>query len=623
MMRIPRPGARKPSRHAKRARAAKLSRLVPVVPQPLTWGERLDILDTLSHVLDGVYAHLPLKRSLYGFDILRVLEQLRQQVPTLTDLAFHRELTLAMNRLRDAHTQYVGPWRVFDDEPVATLPFLVEVYGPVDSPTYIVSKVDRRSVKDAHFVKRVQITHWNGVPFDRAVDLYAEVETGGRPDSRRARALESLTFRSLEYAPPPNEEWVVIAYKDLKGKAREVRFTWQGLDPQRAPTASRTLGSRSRRAINAAAEAVRRAKKFRFNHALWRAERTIRGRRAASADAFADFVTARTVRTQHGRFGYLRLWSFDVEDDEAFIQATIKLLRKLPDRGVILDLRDNPGGFIWAAERLLQIFTPNAVTPTKFGLRATSLTAEMARAPFNQAELAPWAESLFAAEQNGEPYSSHLPITSVEQCNDLGQHYGGPVVVVVDANTYSSGDLFTAGIVDNRIGPVLCIGTATGAGGANVWDSDDLRVALKAAGHPMPRLPEGVGFTMAVRRAVRTGDAEGSLIEDAGVAGQPYEFTERDLLQNNHDLIERCGELLAQQPWTRLNVRHRGHTLTVETVGLDQIDVYADGHPTGPPVPIPSDGRRRLTVPKSARSVELAGFKDGVVQQRRRIQLSR
>jgi hypothetical protein len=128
---------------------------------------------------------------------------------------------------------------------------------------------------------------------------------------------------------------------------------------------------------------------------------------------------------------------------------------------------------------------------------------------------------------------------------------------------------------------------------------------------------------MAVRRAVRTGDAEGSLIEDAGVAGQPYEFTERDLLQNNHDLIERCGELLAQQPWTRLNVRHRGHTLTVETVGLDQIDVYADGHPTGPPVPIPSDGRRRLTVPKSARSVELAGFKDGVVQQRRRIQLSR
>jgi hypothetical protein len=579
-------------------------------------------LDALSHVLGGVYAHLPLKRALYGFDVLRALEQLRQQAPTLTDLAFHRELTLAINRLRDAHTQYQGPWRI--PEPVASLPFLVEVYGSVDDPTYVVSKVDRRSVRDRHFVKKVKITHWNGIPFDRAVDLHAESETGGRPDARLARALESLTFRSLEYTPPPNEEWVVIGYTDLNGKAREVRLNWEGLDPQRAPTASRTLGTRSRRAINAAAEAVRRAKKFRFNHALWRAEANVRtGRRTASTNAFADFLTARAVETRHGRFAYLRIWSFDVEDDEAFIQAAIRLLRRLPDRGVILDLRDNPGGFIWAAERLLQIFTPNPVTPTKFALRATQLTADMARAPFNQAELSPWAESLFAAEQNGEPYSSHLPITSVEQCNDLGQHYGGPVVVVVDANTYSSGDLFAAGIVDNHIGPVLCIGSATGAGGANVWDCDDLRVALKTSGHPIPRLPEGVGFTVAVRRAVRTGGAEGSLIEDAGVPGQSYDVTERDIFQNNVDLIERCGELLAEQPWTRLRVTHRGQALTIETLGLQEIDVYVDGHPVGPPIAVRADGRRRVAVPKDANTVELVGLTGNIVRQRRRLQLSR
>ena len=79
-------------------------------PHPLTWGERLDIIDALSQVLDGVYAHLPLKRSLYGFDVLRALEHLRQELPTLTDLQFHRELTLLVNRLRDAHTQYKGAW---------------------------------------------------------------------------------------------------------------------------------------------------------------------------------------------------------------------------------------------------------------------------------------------------------------------------------------------------------------------------------------------------------------------------------------------------------------------------------------------------------------------------------
>ena len=51
---------------------------------PLTWAERLDVIDALCLVLDGVYSHLPLKRSLYGFDVIRGLEHLRQQVPIVT-----------------------------------------------------------------------------------------------------------------------------------------------------------------------------------------------------------------------------------------------------------------------------------------------------------------------------------------------------------------------------------------------------------------------------------------------------------------------------------------------------------------------------------------------------------
>ena len=39
----------------------------------LSWADRLDILDGLSLLLDQIYVHLPLKRSLYGFDIIRAL----------------------------------------------------------------------------------------------------------------------------------------------------------------------------------------------------------------------------------------------------------------------------------------------------------------------------------------------------------------------------------------------------------------------------------------------------------------------------------------------------------------------------------------------------------------------
>ena len=119
-----------------------------------------------------------------------------------------------------------------------------------------------------------------------------------------------------------------------------------------------------------------------------------------------------------------------------------------------------------------------------------------------------------------------------------------------------SGDLFTAGIVDNRIGAVVCVGEATGAGGANVWTSEDLEAAMRAAGHPFP-LPKGVSFMVAVRRAVRSGDADGVLIEDAGITGQPYAMTRRDIFRRNQDLIEHCGEILAAQPRTRLRVARR------------------------------------------------------------------
>jgi hypothetical protein len=49
--------------------------------------------------------------------------------------------------------------------------------------------------------------------------------------------------------------------------------------------------------------------------------------------------------------------------------AAVDMLDKLPKRGLILGLRDNPGDFILAAKRMLQPFTPNAITPTKFALR--------------------------------------------------------------------------------------------------------------------------------------------------------------------------------------------------------------------------------------------------------------
>ena len=114
----------------------------------------------------------------------------------------------------------------------------------------------------------------------------------------------------------------------------------------------------------------------------------------------------------------------------------------------------------------------------------------------------------------------------------------------------------------------------------------DLGAAMKAAGSSFAGARRGANFTIAVRRAVRSGDAEGMLIEDTGISGQPYSMTQRDVFESNADLIEYCARLLAEQPGRDSNVVRNGRRLKITTAGLDRIDIYADGHPAGPSRPL-------------------------------------
>ena len=537
-------------------RAAALSRTAAAQgrPGPLDGGERLRILDVLIQVIGGAYCHLQQKRSAYAADPVQALRLLRGRAAEMSDGEFHLMVTSIVTGMRDAHTRYAQTRYAAPDQSegsVAALPFLVEQYGPYDAPVFIASKVlDSRQIGDKDFAEGVILESWNGIPFARAVDLYADRETGGRPDARRARALESLTLRALEYGPPPDERWVIVGYRSEHDAApREVKIPWRVVAPEHSPKGTRP-GARASRFVAAdrSAELVRRAKKLLFSGSLWESERE---RRPAARGRWwipttlQDSLAAREVRSSLGPLAYLRMWTFDVGDDDTFIKEVMRLVGLLPDKGLILDLRGNPGGLIWAAERLLQLFTDRRIAPTRFSLLASDVTRAMAASPFNRLELEPWLPSLEAAITTGEAYSQPLPLTDPEWCNDIGRRYAGPVVCIVDANTYSAGDLFAAGFVDNEIGPLVCVGEASGGGGANVWTHYDLQEALAETAYAQPPLPDGIGYTIAIRRAIRSGEADGVPIEDLGVPGIPYAMTQEDLLHENRDLIEFCAQRLA------------------------------------------------------------------------------
>lgn len=589
--------------------------------------DRVVVVDALLTAIGGAYCHLLQKRAGYASDPVQALQLLRTHAADMSEAEFHMVVTGIIVDLRDAHTVYAGPKSLTDA--VAQLPFLVEQYGSTDAPLFLVTKVSKtKRIKTEAFRPGVLLESWNGMPFGRAVAIHADRETGGRPDARLARALESLTFRSLQYGPPPDEMWVDVGFREGPRKpVQEVRIPWSIVRPGKAASGvEQGAHAALRMAVSPAAEHVRRAKKLMFSGKQWAAEdqrKKLAREPGWMETSFPDALSAQTVKTKTalGEIGYLRIWTFDVEDHEAFVNEVVRLLELLPDTGLIIDVRGNPGGLIWAAERLLQLFTPAKVSPTRFSLIATPLTRAMASSAFNRMELEPWITSLESALSTGEAYSQALPITDPSWCDDVGQKYGGPVVCIADPNTYSSGDLFCAGFVDNEIGALVCVGQATGAGGANVWTSQDLSDALEGTEFELPRLPKGVNFTMAFRRAVRCGDSAGVPIEDLGVGGIPYAMTKKDILEGNPDLIAYCAELLVGAPQTRLRVDLTKSGVQVHTVGLDELEVYVDGRPSAAAITI-ADGSLELPRPSSGQTLEVVCRKTGTVVQRRRLALA-
>jgi hypothetical protein len=95
-----------------------------------------------------------------------------------------------------------------------------------------------------------------------------------------------------------------------------------------------------------------------------------------------------------------------------------------------------------------------------------------------------------------------------------------------------------------------------------------------------------------------------------------HAMTRRDVLENNVDLLDAAGALLAGRPVRRLRVTPTTAadgtlTLQLTTGGLDRVDVYVDGRPRGSSDV--GDGEAALTFADvgAAATVQVQGFAAG------------
>jgi Peptidase family S41 len=590
----------------------------------LTTAQRRKIVDQARTMIEQLYVHLPLKRAMHAIDPLQRLKLLRYRLSGLSERQFHDEMIDTFTRLRDLHTNYILP-RPYQSK-TAFLPFLLEEYWDGSTRQYLASKM-LAGFTHATFKSGVVVTSWNGAPIERAVELNADRQAGSNPDARHARGLEALTIRPMAMSSPPDEYWVIVGYRDGSTE-REIRLDWQVFEPEPAPSGAAIRGrgraARSTLGLDLRTELARRAKKALFNPRAMDLERDAARSRRTRADGPADASTMpdvfsfREVATSRGTFGYIRIWTFMVEDHNAFLAEFNRIAGLLPQRGLILDVRGNGGGNILCAEMLLQFLTPNTVEPTLLSFINTPLTLDIcSRNDF----VKEWAPSIEQSVETGEAYSQGLPLLPTIEYNRLGQRYQGRVVLVTDPLCYSATDIFSAGFQDNQVGPILSAGGRTGAGGANVWDHELLRQVLPGTDSPFSALPNGASFRVAIRRVMRAGLHRGVPLEDLGVASDAeHKMTRNDLLQGNVDLIEHAARLLDGQPRVTLSVGVAAasagkRALTITTDGLDRVDIAVDDRPRatadvrdGAPTVVEIDN------PGSGHDIVARGFKAGTLR---------
>ncbi len=653
---------------------------------PMSNTQRRLLVDEAIVLLENFYVHLSFKRAMHGVDPLRRLKRLKQsgldELADDDDLPFHREMVEIFDSTRDLHTNYLLPAPY--GSCVAFLLFQVEEYWDGKEHRYIVTRrvtsldnialnkvVDRTFKADLVGVaaaakaffdanpkldSECEIILWNGVPIRDAINLMARRCPGGTAAARRAQAVSRLTTRPMIRATPPEELAVTLTYAEPNdGGEHTVTAPWLVFEPPRRPSEGWPIDARPARTLDVVSAGVPTPSGIAWARGD-DAENEM-ARRVRLALLVPGKMRVGKMRVRPGtvsvppklaqsnifdhdcikdkKYGYIRIRTFDVANPERMVEDFARLLQSLPRDGLVIDVRDNGGGIINIAERLLQMLTPETIQPAGFQFAATDQTR---RLPGISGDYDPWKESLRRSGLTSDDFSGACPISSALACNRIGQLYDGPVVLIANPLSYSATDMFVAGFKDHGIGKIIMVDGRTGAGGASVTTNGELRGFFPNGQNSSPfpgflEWPLGAGFRVALLRSIRVRDGAGSELEDFGVKpDKEHKITRNDLLQKNADLKATAAAMLDKM-FVERSTLEVSISDSVSGIGIDlsfrgrnirTVEVRADREPAGMATfSIPGAGQQivmgSLSVAKPGiRRVELTAFNgdDRVVGRR-------
>ena len=259
--------------------------------------------------------------------------------------------------------------------------------------------------------------------------------------------------------------------------------------------------------------------------------------------------------------GYIRIYSFNTTRPKDFANYFKQLLEAFDTDKVVIDIRNNGGGHIWASEFLLQTLKRKPITPQNAQFVNSEVTETICRihspsTTMKELDLGNWNATLPNIRHTGTAFSIGYPITPFKELKTFRAARDYKAVLITDALCYSASDIFAAGFQDEKIGKILGVHKNTGAGGANVWTHSLLHHLTQdetGQSNFFRPLEYGADIRVAVRRTLRNGINREVPLEDLGIVpDEVCRLTRDDLLFKNRDLLARAKAMLGTVSGSRV-----------------------------------------------------------------------
>ncbi len=486
-----------------------------------TLQDKKTVVDQARLILNEVFVHRALKLQDFGQEVdpSPMLDQLEAAMDKMDEATFHTQMSRIFQKIRDLHTTYQLPSPYLCYRTLLPVEFK-EVMG-LDGEKVIAVKTITEEADVLKLVGTLRpqvgdvLISYDGSPVENVLAAFAPFTAGANPASSRRISVSQLGFRSQKYSVIPAKDTVELTLRSRFGKIYTTTLPWISKENTicTAPKPQTLSIPKNNMAENDYQNDLNRL--FRQQEKPKSSNKDFNSELKKSAD---PILSSRIIENEFGRFGLFRLESFvpeKISSTELVLEFKKILQTEFADTdGVIIDLRDNGGGYIDIAEGLVELFTPKNIAPLGFRLRATAANTYYLK---NSSDANAFYQAILAATQAGAPFTANLPLNSVETMNKLGQSYFKPVALLNNAGCYSSCDMFSAQMQDHAAAVVFGEDPNTGAGGAN---NVQLAAVLKSLGdHPGPfqKMPSGQNIGFAWRQSIRVGVNAGKLIEDVGV----------------------------------------------------------------------------------------------------------